>query len=313
MHHARRFTGRRGALGMLLALLVVAGQVRAEDVDISFASAEEAAAALFEAMAKDDPASARSLLGEVDEELLSSGDPIQDKNDRKKVVAAYQKVHKFVVEEDGSTTIEIGDDAWPFPVPLVQSGGRWRFDGMKGAQELAFRRIGRNELGAIAVCRGIVDAQTEYAAVGHDGDKPGIYALKLISDEGLENGLYWPTGEGEEPSPAGEFIAAAAGEGYTRGQGRTPYHGYFFRLLYAQGPNAAGGAREYFKQGLLTEGFAVIAWPANYGSGGIMTFMVNQDGVVFQKDLGDSTSTVVETIDVFDPDDTWEAVVEPSI
>jgi hypothetical protein len=194
------------------------------------------------------------------------------------------------------------------PDTLVQIDGTWRFDVEKGKEELFHRRIGRNELGAIAVCRGIVDAEREYAAVGHDGDDPGIYALKLISDDGLENGLYWPTEEGEEPSPAGEFVAAAAGEGYRRGEGRTPYHGYYYRLLYAQGPHAKGGAREYFKDGLMTEGFAVLAWPADYGSGGITSFMVNQDGVVFQKDLGEETPTVVETIDLFDPDDSWTAV-----
>ena len=155
--------------------------------------------------------------------------------------------------------------------------------------------------------------RSQYASEGRDGDPAGIYALKLISDEGLHNGLYWPTEEGETPSPAGPFVASAAAEGYARGEGRTPYHGYYYRLLYAQGPNANGGAREYFKDGLLTEGFAGIAWPADYGSSGVMTFIVNADGVVFQKDLGEDTATLVEGIKSFDPDSSWTAIVPPEV
>src|SRR4030095_10460591 len=198
-----------------------------------------------------------------------------------------------------------GENNGPFPVPLVQQDGRWHFDAQMGADELVYRRVGRNELGAIAVCRGFVESQREYAAVGHDGDEAGIYALKLVSDEGLENGLSWPTDEGEEPSPAGAFVAAAAEEGYRRGEQRTPYHGYYYRMLYAQGANANGGAREYFKDGVLTEGFALVAWPAEYESSGVMTFIVNQDGVVFQRDLGESTPETVEAMKKYDPDNTW--------
>ena len=198
------------------------------------------------------------------------------------------------------------------PVPLVQRDGRWAWDGAAGADELIYRRVGANELGAIDVSRGYVQAQFDYAAEGRDGDPAGIYALKLLSDEGLHNGLYWPTAEGEAPSPAGPFVAAAAGEGYRRSADRQPYHGYYYRMLYAQGPNANGGAREYFKDGLLTEGFALIAWPADYGSSGVQTFIVNHDGVVFQKDLGEDTAKVVETIKLFDPDASWTAIVPPA-
>jgi hypothetical protein len=175
---------------------------------------------------------------------------------------------------------------------------------------MIYRRVGANELGAISVCRGFVDSQVEYAAEGRDGDPAGIYALKLVSDEGLHNGLYWPVEEGEPASPAGPFVASAAAEGYRRAEGeRRPYHGYYYRMLYAQGTNANGGARDYFRDGLLTEGFALVAWPADYGSSGVMTFIVNQDGVVFQKDLGDDTATTVESIQAFDPDSSWIAVV----
>ena len=169
--------------------------------------------------------------------------------------------------------------------------------------------MGANELGAIAVARGFVDAQIEYASQGHDGDPAGIYALMLVSDDGTENGLCWPVEEGEEPSPVGEFAASAAGEGY-RAADRTPYHGYFYRMLYKQGPNANGGEREYFKDGLLTEGFALLAWPADYQVSGVMTFIVNPDGVVFQKDLGDDTATAAASIQAFDPDSSWVAVTE---
>jgi hypothetical protein len=170
--------------------------------------------------------------------------------------------------------------------------------------------VGENELGAIAVSRGFVDAQNEYASEGRDGDPAGVYALKLISDEGMQNGLYWPTAEGETPSPAGEFVAAAAAEGYRRGESRTPYHGYYYRMLYRQGDNANGGAKEYFDNGVLTGGFALVAWPADYGASGVMTFIVNQDGVVFQKDLGEETATAVDAIQSFDPDGSWTQVQE---
>ena len=160
--------------------------------------------------------------------------------------------------------------------------------------------------------RGFVDAQDEYASVGRDGDPAGIYALKLISDEGMQNGLYWPTAEGEPASPAGPFVAAAAEEGDRASAARTPYHGYYYRMLYAQGANANGGAREYFKDGLLTEGYALVAWPADYGSSGVQTFIVNHDGVVFQKDLGEDTATAVEAIKLFDPDGSWTAIAPPA-
>jgi hypothetical protein len=172
-----------------------------------------------------------------------------------------------------------------------------------------YRRVGANELGAIGVMQGYVDAQNEYAAKGHDGDPPGIYALKLVSTPGLQNGLYWETAVGEEPSPAGQFVAAAAAEGY-RGSGGPTYHGYRYRMLYRQGSNANGGARDYFINGVLSNGFGLIAWPADYGSSGVMTFIVNPDGVVFQKDLGDDTEKAAGSITSFDPDSTWTAIAD---
>jgi hypothetical protein len=275
----------------------------------SFDSPEAAVAAFVQALEANDLATANAILGPGAEELLDSGDAVQDAGDRTEFVAAYKAKNALVADGDDMRTLTIGENDWPFAVPLKKVGGRWMLDGEAGADELVYRRIGANELGAIAVMRGYVDAQIEYAAVGHDGDPAGLYALKLVSDEGTENGLYWPTEEGEEPSPAGEFVAAAAAEGYRSGTG-SPYHGYLYRMLYKQGPNANGGEREYFADGLMTEGFALLAWPADYQVSGVMTFIVNQDGVVFQKDMGDDTATGAASIQSFDPDSSWVAVTQ---
>jgi hypothetical protein len=283
-----------------------------QDEAKSFATPDEAAAALVAAFEQNDLDSAASLIGPQAVELLDSGDPVADKADRAEFIAAYEAKHAFVDEGADRKTLVIGEDDWPMPIPLVQREGRWAWDGAAGVDELIYRRVGANELGAIDVMRGFVAAQQEYASEGRDGDPPGIYALKLLSDPGLHNGLYWEAADGDAPSPAGPFVAAAAGEGYRTGAQRTPYHGYFYRMLYAQGPNARAGEREYFRDGLLTEGFALIAWPAEYGSSGVQTFIVNDDGVVFQKDLGEETTTAVERIQKFDPDQTWIAVVPPT-
>jgi hypothetical protein len=283
-------------------------------VAAGFDTPEAAVAALVAALEKNDLGQLKVLLGPGSEELLNSGDAVQDASDRADFLARYGAKHALVDDGADRKVLVTGEDDWPMPVPLVKRDGKWSFDGEAGVDELIYRRVGANELGAIDVCRGFVSAQLEYASAGRDGDPPGIYALKLISDEGLHNGLYWPTAEGEPESPAGPFVAAAAAEGYRRAEGeaRTPYHGYYYRMLYAQGPKANGGARDYFKDGLLTQGFAMVAWPADYGSSGVMTFIVNQDGVVFQKDLGEETATVVESIQAFDPDSSWTAIAPPA-
>ena len=275
---------------------------------LSFDTPQEAVDALVTALEQDDTAALPSLIGPGTEELLSSGDAVQDGSDRASFLARYNTRHTLTGDGD-ERTLSIGDEDWPFPIPVVKRGGRWYLDGEEGAEEMIYRRIGENELGAIAVCRGVVDAQLDYASVGHDGDAAGIYALKLISDDGMQNGLYWPTAEDEDPSPAGEFVAAASEEGYRRGE-RTPYHGYYYRLLYRQGSHADGGVREYFSNGLMTEGFALIAWPADYGASGVMTFMVNQDGIVFERDFGDETESSANAVSMFDPDSSWSLVSE---
>jgi hypothetical protein len=300
------------AAGLLAFVLLGAGCAGKKEEAAGFATPETAVAALVAALEKDDMAALAKLLGPGTEEMLSSGDPVADKDDRADFLAEYKARNSLAADGD-KMMLTVGDREWPMPIPLVQRDGKWVWDGAAGADEIIYRRVGENELGAIDVMYGYVNAQDVYASEGRDGDPAGIYALKLISDEGQQNGLYWPTGEGEAPSPAGPFVASAAAEGYAAGEGRTPYHGYYYRMLYAQGSNANGGAREYFKDGVLTEGYAGIAWPADYGSSGVMTFIVNQDGVVFQKDLGEDTATLVEAIKSFDPDSSWTAIVPPEV
>ena len=274
----------------------------------SFASPEDAVAALVDAGRKSDLARLEELFGPGSESILASGDPVADKKARADFVAMYDEKHALVPEGDDKFELQVGPEDWPMPVPVVRRDGKWYLDGAAGADELVYRRIGRNELGAIAVCRGYVDAQHDYATVDHDGEGAGIYAHKLVSDPGTQNGLYWQAAEGEAQSPVGPFIAAAAAEGYKSGNGA--YHGYRYRPLFRQTENANGGAIDYFDKGVLRNGFALIAWPAQYGVSGVMTFIVDQDGVVFQKDLGDDTEAAVAAIDAFDPDSSWTAVTE---
>jgi hypothetical protein len=307
----QRFGSAGLAIMLSCVLLLITACAKVEQ-HASFKTPQEAVDAFVAAVQKGDEAELRKLLGPDVDELLASGDAVQDKANRQRFLDLYQAKHSLSEEGSGKMVLVVGGDDWPFPIPVVQQDGKWRLDGAAGADELIYRRVGRNELGAIDVCRGFVAAQQEYASEGRDGDPAGIYALKLISDEGMHNGLYWPTAEGEPPSPAGPFVASAAEEGYRRGEGRTPYHGYYYRLLYAQGANANGGAKEYFSDGVMTQGFALVAWPADYGSSGVQTFIVNQDGVVFQKDLGEDTATAVEAIRSFDPDSSWTAIAPPA-
>jgi hypothetical protein len=296
---------------VLLCGLGIAAQAFAQEPGehTAFETPEAAVEALVGALRADDRTALLRILGPDSEEIIDSGDSLADKADQAEFLAMYDTANSLQATGDTVRTLIIGEDDWPFAVPVVQTDGRWRLDGSAGVDEIIYRRIGGNELGAIAVCRGFVDAQREYAAESRDGDPAGIYAFKLISDEGLRNGLYWPTEEGELPSPAGPFVAAAAAEGYHRSEQRQPYHGYYYRMLYQQGESAAGGARDYFKDGALTEGFALLAWPAEYGVSGVMSFMVNQDGIVYQRDLGEDTDAVADRIESFDPGQ-WQAVPE---
>jgi len=207
----------------------------------------------------------------------------------------------------------IGNEDWPFPVPLARVGGSWQFDTAAGKEEVLARRIGRNELAAIRICRTYVAAQRVYAERSHDGQKPGIYARAFRSDQGKQNGLYWPVVHGQKRSPLGDLVATAEAKGEPinkDGQQPAPFHGYYFRILTGQGPDAPGGAKDYVVNGLMSAGFALVAWPAQYDATGIMTFLVNNDGTVREKDLGDDTEATVKAITLYNPDASWTAVAQ---
>jgi hypothetical protein len=286
----------------------------AADAQKAFPGAGAAMDALVSAFAAGDAAALAAILGPGSEDIISSGDPVADKTAREQFVAAVQA--RTVIEYDGDDHVNfsVGDDEWPVPIPLVKEAGGWRFDTAAGREEILNRRIGRNELHAIAVVRGMVDAQEEYADA--DPTKSGVrqYAQRIISSQGQRDGLYWPVKAGDEESPLGELVAAAVKEGYGGADtGKpVPYHGYYFRLLKEQGKGAPGGAKSYLKDGKLTGGFGVVAWPADYGNSGVKTFIVNQRDLVFEKDLGADTEKLAAAIIAYDPDVSWEPVEEPS-
>jgi len=271
----------------------------------TFATPREAVKALMAAVESNNQDELIAIFGEDGKDLVSSGDDVQDKNSRAGFLKSYKTKHAIVTEDANTRVLQVGAKNWELPIPIVLADGKWHFDTAAGKQELIYRRIGDNELGAIAVCRGVIASQLDYAAVGHDGLPAGIYAEKLRSDPGKHNGLYWEVAEGEAPSPAGPFLAGAAEEGYQKGD---PYHGYYYHGLKAQGPAAKGGAKSYVIDGQLKGGVGVVAYPAQYKSSGVMTFIINQDGVVYQKDLGPDTTELAKQITEYNPDSTWAKV-----
>jgi len=296
-------------LGASLASIAMLGSATVQAQVVApahenFATATQAVRALVAAARSNDTARLQAIFGPGSDELVESGDPVADKRDRASFVKAYHAKH--VLLEDGADRrlLAVGLRGFQLPTPLVRQDGRWEFDGAAGAEELVDRRIGRNELGAIAVCKGIVDAENDYASMSSDTHAAKTYAAKLMSDPGRRNGLYWEAQPGEPTSPAGPFLAQAAEEGHQVGTG-SPYHGYHYRLLTAQGPSAPGGAKSYLADGALSGGFAAVAWPAQYRASGVMTFIVGQDGIVWQKDLGNDTETLAKTLAAYDPDSSW--------
>jgi len=267
-----------------------------------FPNPEAAVRALEAAARRDDPAALVAILGPESEKLISSGDPVDDAAARKRFATAAAERIEVEHPSDDIAIAKIGRDAWPFPIPLDRNADGWRFDAARGTEELLNRRIGRNELTAIEVCRAYVDAQKEFARRFH------AYAKSLRSTPGAHDGLYWDASD-HDASPLGPLVASATAEGYRvreADQAPAPYHGYFFRILAAQGPHAPGGARDYVRDDRMTGGFALVAWPAEHGSSGVMTFLVGEQGVVFQKDLGDATPDAVKAITAFDPDPSWQ-------
>ncbi len=272
---------------------------------LAFQSAEDAVVAMVDALKANDTAKLVEIFGPEALEAMNSGDEVADQQGRDLFLAAYTE-RCVLVDEDKTKVLHIGSENWPFPIPLVEEADGWRFDTASGIEELYYRRIGRNELSTIGVCGAYVAAQKEYALKGRDGKPAGIYAQKLASDPGKQNGLYWQVESGEDESPFGELAAEAAAEGYTRSSEKPiPFRGYYYRILTAHGPD---GGESYLVNGEMRKGFALVAFPAEYGNSGVMTFIVDQNGTIYEKDLGEETAEIAGEIQTYDPDSTWNPV-----
>jgi hypothetical protein len=302
----------RVMLIVALAVLLSIGTIYAATVkQKQFASPEEATKALITAIKANDNNELMAIFGPPGKALIFSGDEVGDRAARARFEKAYDEMNQLERRDAKRVILHVGSEDWPFPIPIVKQGNFWYFNTIEGRQEILDRRIGRDELGAIQVCLAFVDAQREYASRDRTGDGVLQYAQKFPSEPGKKDGLYWPVSEGEEASPLGPLVAEASTEGYgsapSTGQ-PIAYHGYFYRILKQQGKNALGGARDYVVRGKMIGGFALVAYPAEYGNSGVMTFIVNQDGVVYQKDLGKKTTQAAKVMKSFDPDKTWEKV-----
>jgi hypothetical protein len=295
---------------VIAAILAVASlsPVQAQQ---SFKTPEEAVEALANASKSGDRKNVLTVLGPGAADLVSSGDEIADAADRKRVLEAYDVKHQIVREGADKAVLLIGNEEWPFPIPLARKGDSWQFDTAAGRDEILFRRIGRNELSAIQACLAYVDAQDEYAEKGVSGN--GVYAQRIISTPGKKDGLYWPAQGSEDESPLGELVAAATAEGYRAGQQPIPYHGYYYKILTRQGPNAPGGELNYIVRGKMIGGYALVAYPAEYSNSGVMTFLVNHQGVIYEKDLGENTTRIASGLTVFNPDSGWQRVSDAAI
>jgi DUF2950 family protein len=294
-----------------LALIAIAPvALAATAAQKSFVSPEAGITALVEAVKANDQPMLRGILGPQGKKLISSGDEVADQQSREAFIKAYSEANKLVSEGDQQTVLVIGQDEWPMPIPLVKSSAGWRFDTPQGEKEIITRRIGRNELAAIQVCLAIVDAAHEYATLDVDGDRIPEYTSRFVSTPGKHDGLYWQTKADEPLSPLGPLLAAATREGYTNSATTplAPYHGYFYRILTKQGKDAPGGARDYSINDHMIGGFAVIAYPARYGVSGIMSFMVNQDEMVYEQNLGKNTTASASKMTTFNPDPSWKQV-----
>jgi hypothetical protein len=287
------------AAGLLISL-PLASALRAAG-ERTFATPDEAVRALIETAAAGEVDVLLAIFGAEGREILASSDPVTARNNRDLFVVAAREQWRLVDTAAGAKELVIGNEEWPFPVPLVKDGARWRFDTAAGREEILDRRIGRNELSVIRVCQAYVAAQRAYASTAHDGKQAGLYARQFNSDAGKENGLYWPG----RRSPLGDLVADAAADRRADGGKRAPFHGYYFRILEKQGPAAPGNAVDYVVNGEMTRGFALVAWPAQYEASGIMTFVVNHDGVVYEQDLGPETEARAGAITAFDPDSLW--------
>jgi len=301
-------------VSLVLGLASAPAALAQEPGQKTFSSAAEATDAFAGAVQNHDEAVMLAILGPSGRELISSGDPVADKDGQDAFAAKYHASHQFAAAGDGRTFLYIGSENWPTPIPLRQNGSQWYFDTDYGKQEILYRRIGSNELDVIKVCAAIADAQRDYYAALHDGASEHQYAQKFRSAAGTQDGLYWEVKAGAQPeSPLGPLVAEAASEGYQHTGQPHPFHGYFYRLLTSQGANAPGGAKSYIVAGKMTGGFALVAYPASYRDSGVMTFIVNQDGQVYQKDLGPNTGQIASATVAYDPDATWQPANQASV
>ncbi len=307
-----RILNRVTAAAALGAALMFAAAGTEAQTQAKFANPDEAAKALLQALKTNDLAGLQTLFGRGAMEKVASGDPVSDRNDRDVIARAMEQSWRWQSAGVGRMELIIGDEQWPFPAPLVKTGTEWQFDAEAGKNEVLARRIGRNELRVILLCRAYADMQRDYASQPRDGKPAGTFAARIRSSPGLHDGLYWPAQLGERPSPLGDLAAEAAAEGYEQNKtSSSPFWGYYFRIVTAQGEAAPGGKRSYVVNGDMRDGFALVAFPAKYGSSGVMTFIVNQDGIVYQKDLGADTLNQAAGLTEYNPDKSWTVVRVP--
>jgi hypothetical protein len=305
-----RYPSARSLLSVAVALIVVVmfqgTALAAQAKQKTFETPQAAVEAMVKAFRDYNQKELLAIFGPGSETLISSGDKVNDRENREKSLLRYDEKNRMETEGDEKVILHIGNNDWPFPIPIVKTGERWRFDTTQGKEEILSRRIGKNELDAIQTCLAYVDAQREYAAMDRDSDGLQAYAQKFRSTKGKKDGLYWESAPDEEPSPLGPLVAKARSDGYMKGERPAPYNGYFFRILTAQGANAKGGAYSYLVKGKMVGGFALVAYPASYGSSGVKTFIVNHEGVVYEKDLGRKTAKLAKFMKAFNPDKTWK-------
>jgi hypothetical protein len=309
--HRTRFTTRLLFLGLIIPLVACNSNKAPEKPAITvFASPEDAGNAIIAAAKTGDDSAALAIFGPDAKDVIHSADPVADKNAIAEFVAKYDVMHRWRKMPDDSQVLLVGADNFPFAIPLKKNAdGKWFFDTAAGKDEVLSRRIGRNELAVIDVCNAVVDAEVAYFAHPHDGQPAKLFATKFLSDDGKQNGLYWKADQGKPESPLGPMAASASTQGYKANpNGHTTFHGYYFKMLDGQTDKAPGGAKQYVVNGKQTGGFALVAYPAEYGNSGIMTFMISQDGVLLEKDLGKTTTETATAMTNFDPDPGWRIV-----
>ena len=295
------------AVAILLTVCFAARSLAQQPGQKTFSSPEDASNAFVTAAQNNDEKAMLDILGSDGKQIVSSGDDAEDAQSRANFVKRYQQMHRLVKEPDGNIVLYIGAENWPTPIPLANKGDSWYFDTEAGKNEILYRRIGRNEISTIRVCQELVAAQKEYYSAQHNE-----YAQRIYSDEGQHNGLYWKAAEGEPESPIGPLVAAAVAEGFalSRGGAPTPFRGYYYHMLTRQGKDGPGGAKSYIVNGKMTEGFAFVAYPAEYRSSGVMTFIVDEEGVVYQKDLGQKTDALAKAMKAYNPNSSWQKAEE---